>query len=55
MRDLLTTGLDLAAAVLLLAGVAVLAGLGWTLVVAGGVCVGLSWALSGKPMLRRSR
>lgn len=55
MRDHLTTALDLAAALLALTGVFVLAGLGWALLVGGGVLLGFSWALSGRPLPRRSR
>ena len=55
MRDLLTTVLELVGASLLTVGVWLTAGLGWALIVGGGLLVGLSWALSGAPLPRRSR
>ena len=50
----LTTILDVAGTVLLVAGVAVLAGIGWAIVATGVVVLSASWALSGRPMPRRS-
>lgn len=50
----LTTILDVAGTVLLVVGVAVLAGLGWAIVATGVAILGVSWGLSGRPIPRRS-
>lgn len=55
MREKVTTGLDLAGTVALIAGVAVVAGIGWALVAAGVAALGMSWALSGRPIPKRPR
>lgn len=49
MREKVTTALDLAGVVVLVAGVAILAGLGWALIAAGLAALGVSWGLSGRP------
>jgi hypothetical protein len=53
VREKITTGLDLGGSALLITGVAVLAGLGWALVAAGMVALGISWGLSGRPVPKR--
>ena len=50
---MLTTLLDVAAAVLLVAAAFVIAGLGAALGVAGVACLVVSWSLSGRPWLVR--
>lgn len=50
----LTTILDLAGTVLLVVGVAVLAGVGWAIVATGVAILATSWALAGRPVPRRS-
>lgn len=49
----LTTVLDVTGTVLLVVGVAVLAGVGWAIVATGIALLSISWALAGRPMPRR--
>lgn len=51
----LTTTLDVAGTAVLVAGVFVLAGLGWAMVAAGAASLAVSWALSGRPTPRRAK
>ncbi|MFN8147943.1 MAG: hypothetical protein U0R76_10805 [Candidatus Nanopelagicales bacterium] len=50
----LTTVLDVAGTVVLVVGVGVLAGVGWAIVATGVAMLATSWALTGRPMPRRS-
>lgn len=50
----LTTILDVAGTIVLVVGVGVLAGIGWAVVATGVAILAMSWALSGRPIPRRS-
>jgi len=50
----ITTILDVTGTTVLVAGVGVLAGIGWAIVATGVAILATSWALSGRPIPRRS-